>query len=88
MTPRQSYEWVTEDRAQDSILERLTELDDIIATAQAEKARLNGYLRGFGSPYAPKLLDRDEVGADEDNDRISRERADEKAAAGMGRIGS
>lgn len=68
--PRNSYS------DEDSILERLHEL-------KAEQSLLNGYLRSMRSPYAPALVDRDDVNAAADDARISRERADEKAAAGM-----
>lgn len=61
---------------EDSILERLHEL-------KAEEDLLNGYLRSMRSVYAPQLVDRDEAGAQEDADRISTERRDEDAAAGM-----
>lgn len=40
-------------------------------------------LAALGSVYAPSPVDLDEVGADEDSARISRERADDEAAAGM-----
>lgn len=69
---------------EDSILERLHEIARNRELADAEEHLLQGYLHGMGSAYA--LPDRDERGADEDDRRLSREAADEKAAAGMPKV--
>lgn len=60
---------------QDAILERLYEIE-------RERLDLYGQLAAMGSPYA-RDLDVDERGEREDDARISRDRQDEDAAAGM-----
>lgn len=69
---------------EDQILERLHEIKRDREMWDAEEHLLYGYLHGMGSTYA--LPDRDERGADEDDARLSRERADEAAAAGMPKV--
>jgi hypothetical protein len=64
---------------EDAILERLHHL-------RSEESYLNACLTAMGSRYAPKLRDEDERAAQEDTDRISAERASEKAVAGAPRV--
>lgn len=47
-----------------------------------------GYLSALGSRYAPKLRDADEVGADEDDRRLSQERRDDAARDQAPRVAS
>ena len=72
--------------SQDQIIEELALVQQEIADLLADEARLCSALVDIGSPYAPALVDRDARGGDEDDARLSAERAAEKAVGDAPRL--